>query len=120
MDTALDIAENVGLFNGEDPRELILRAHKQKIRSVFRGHKYKGKRVMRSVKRESINEYVNLYRKDAVTEADLNTIDNAEHKRISQSDKIITHNKHIRQWIQGHISRDEVFTYDQLDGSCGK
>ena len=117
IDDALKIADDVGLFNDDDLQDLILRAHKQMIRSIFRSHKLKGKRVMRSVKNDTNNEFVNLYDKDAVTEEDLNTIDNDEHRRISQSVKIITHNKHIRQWLHGQISLEEVFTYDELYGS---
>ena len=117
MEQALIIADDTGLFDNDSSDELILRAHKQKIRSIFRNHKNKGIRIQRSVKTDNGNVFVNLFDMEATTDKDLDVITNDEYKRISKSVKVINEVKRIGQWRDGQITLDEVFTYDELYGS---
>jgi len=112
----MKIGENVGIFN-DDPDTLILRANKQKVRSIFRHHKFKGERVMRSVQTEKDNVFVNIFDKRSVTKDDVSVLIKNESQRISKSEKIIKKLKRVGSWIDGQITLEEVFTYDELYGS---
>jgi len=114
MDQALIIADKTGLFDNDDPDELILRAHKQKVRAIFRNHTRKGERILRNVKEEPQNVFVNIYDINAVTKKDVRFLINDEDKKIDRSTKTIRHLERVNGMIDGQLTLDEVFTYDEL------
>ena len=112
----MKIGEDTGIFN-DDHETLILRANKQKVRSIFRRHKLKGERVLRSVQTEKNNVFVNIFDKNSVTKDDLYLLIKGESERILKSKKIIKQLKRVDSWVEGQISLEDVFTYDELYGS---
>jgi len=114
LEDALNIAVAVGLFSNEDINDIVFRARKQKVRSIFRNHKYKGGRVLRSVKTDENYKFVNVYDVNVITKNDVRILMNAEDKKIDKSTKEIKHLERINRMLDGQISLDDVFTYDQL------
>jgi len=114
LEQALSIGDSVGLFDDSNLEEIVLRAHKQKVRTIFRNHTRKGERILRNVKEEPQNVFVNIYDINAVTKKDVRFLINDEDKKIDRSSKTIRHLERVNSMIDGQLTLDEVFTYDEL------
>ena len=107
IDDAMEIANSLGLFDGDKSDIVLERAQKQKIRNLLSGATRSGERTIRSVKLENGRFYIDLLNPANIVE--LNMLINAENRRIKQSKSIVRSLKRVRHMIEGQLSLEDIF-----------
>jgi len=106
IDQALEIAENIGLFDDINSEIVLENVKKQKIRQLLGRVTSDGERTMRSVRLISGRVYIDLH--NAANLFEINALIKAENERIAKSKRIINSLKKAKRMIiDGQISLDE-------------
>jgi len=106
IDHALEIAENIGLFDDINSEIVLENVKKQKIRQLLGRVTSDGERTMRSVRLKSGRVYIDLH--NAANLYEINALIRAENERIAKSKRIINSLKKAKRMIiDGQISLDE-------------
>ena len=87
IDQALEIAENIGLFDDINSEIVLENVKKQKIRQLLGRVTSDGERTMRSVRLKSGRVYIDLH--NAANLFEINALIQAENERIAKSKRII-------------------------------
>ena len=113
IDDAVEIAEEMGLFENEDPEIIMLRDKKQQVRLLLSRVTSDNERVIRSIRLGDESFYVDLA--NSANRLELNLLIKIEEAKIRRSQKIVDSLRKISNRrkkdrpIDGQLNLDEFF-----------